>query len=52
MIPKEKKVKINQSVTSAMYLNPISYIYSFKIFIYFLERREGREKERERNIDV
>ena len=29
------------------------YIYVFKDFIYlFLERREGREKERERNINV
>ena len=26
MIPKEKKVKINQPATSAMYFNPISYI--------------------------
>ena len=24
----------------------------FKIYIYFLERVEGKEKERDRNIDV
>ena len=30
-----------------------SFTYFFKDFIYlFLEREEGREKERERNIDV
>ena len=29
------------------------YVCIYKDFIYlFLERREGREKERERNIDV
>ena len=34
-----------------MYIH-IQYIY-FKDFIYFsLERGEGREKKRERNIDV
>ena len=31
----------------------IGYSYFFKDFIYlFLEREEGREKERERNVDL
>ena len=30
----------------------VSFTFFFKDFIYFLERGEGREKERERNINV
>ena len=29
-----------------------SFFFKKKCFYLFLERREGREKERERNIDV
>ena len=30
----------------------VSFTFFLKDFIYFLERGEGREKERERNINV
>ena len=40
-------------MSDLFYISYISKYNFFKFFIYlFLERREGREKDRERNINV
>ena len=45
-------MKIDDKNMISAYLNSILLQLLFKRFYLFLERKEGKEKERERNINV